>query len=125
MPTRRQSRVNDLLREELSDLVLREVKDPRLTAVTTITKVEVSPDLRSARVYVSTLGDEALKKQTMEGMEAAASFLRRGLKSRLALRYIPFLTFLRDNSIENGARLLALIQESSPSSEENPAGEAE
>ena len=125
MPTRRQSRVNDLLREELSDLLLREVKDPRLTAVTTITKVEVSPDLRSARVYVSTLGDEELKKQTMEGMEAAASFLRRGLKSRLALRYIPFLKFLRDNSMENSARLLALIQESSASSEENPAGEAE
>ena len=125
MPSRRQSRVNDLLREVLSDLILREVKDPRLTAVTTITRVDVSPDLRSARVHVSILGDEELKQQTMQGMEAAASFLRRGLKSQINLRYIPFLKFVRDDSIENGARLLALIQESGPSSEEDPPGEAE
>jgi ribosome-binding factor A len=113
MPSRRQSRVGDLLREELADLILREVRDPRLAEITSITHVDVAPDLSSARVHVSILGTEAEKAQTLQGLEAAASFLRRGLKERLDLRRIPLLAFVRDESIEGGARLLALMKEAS------------
>jgi ribosome-binding factor A len=110
MPSRRQSRVGDLLREELADLILREVHDPRLAEITSITHVDVAPDLSSARVHVSILGTEAEKVQTLQGLEAAASFLRRSLKERLDLRRIPLLAFVRDESIEGGARLLARMK---------------
>jgi ribosome-binding factor A len=111
MSSRRQSRVNDLIREELSELIRREVRDPRLAEITSITEVAVSPDMLSARVYVSVLGDEEQKKQTIEGLQAAAVFLHHRLKDRLVMRYIPKLTFERDDSIEEGARLLSLMKE--------------
>lgn len=112
MPSsRRQSRVNDLIREELSELIRRELRDPRIAAITSITEVEVSPDMLTARVHVSVLGDEEQKKDTIEGLQAATVFLHHRLKDRLVLRYIPKLTFEIDTTIEDGARLLALMKE--------------
>ena len=114
MPTRRANRVNDLLREELSDLILRQLRDPRLAVVVSITEVVTSPDFRSAKVHVSTLGDDAEKEQTLQALRSAAAFLRRSLKPRLAMKNVPFLTFHRDDSIEEGAHLSALIDEVNP-----------
>lgn len=114
MPSRRQSRVGDLLREELSDLIRREMQDPRLAEIMSITQVDVAPDLSSARVYVSIMATEEEKEETMAGLTAAAAFLRRGLKARLALRRIPTLAFIRDDSIESGMRLLTLMREVDP-----------
>ena len=108
MPSRRTVRVNDLLREELSDL-LRQLKDPRMAQVVSITEVEVSPDLRAAKVHVSTLGTEAEKQGTLDALRASAGFLRRELRARLSMKAIPMLTFLRDESIEEGTRISALI----------------
>ncbi|MBI3744301.1 MAG: 30S ribosome-binding factor RbfA [Chloroflexi bacterium] len=112
MPSsRRQSRVNDLLRDELSDLVRLEMNDPRLAEVVSITDVDVAPDLRTAKVFISVLGSEEEKAQTIEGLGAAASFLRRQLHDRVVLRHIPYLTFVLDESIEGGTRLLELMKQ--------------
>jgi ribosome-binding factor A len=107
--TRRQQRINDLLREEISDLIRRELKDPRIAGLVSITEVDVAPDLRQAKVYVSVLGTEQEKASTFEALGAAASFLYRELKHRLSIRRMPLLTFVPDDSIERGARIIALI----------------
>jgi len=104
-----------MLRKQLSELISREVKDPRLAQIVSITQVRVSPDLRSARVSVSILGDAEEKDETMAGLGAAASFLRRQMKGRISLRYVPFITFQRDDSIEDGVRLSSLLHEEAPS----------
>jgi ribosome-binding factor A len=109
--SRRTERVNDLIRDELSDLLLREVNDPRLTGLISITRVEVSPDLNNARVYVSIMDGQEGQKEAMKALNAAASFFHRELKHRLQMRRIPFLTFRFDPSIEEGARMLSLMEE--------------
>ncbi len=110
--TRRTSRVNDLLREELSELIQREVKDPRVAqGLTTIIEVEVSPDLRHATVFVSHLGDEAERDEVIRGLQRAAHFLQTELMHRLDMRRVPELVFRFDPSIERGARLASLIHE--------------
>src|SRR3990172_5497060 len=107
--TRRIQRINDLLREEISDLLRRELKDPRIGGLVTITEVDVSPDLRQAKVFVSVLGSEEEKASTFRALAAAAHFLRRELRKRLTIRRTPELTFLPDDSLERGARILSLL----------------
>jgi ribosome-binding factor A len=116
------ARVNDTIRRELSDLLMRETRDPRLEGLLSITAVDTSPDLKYARVYVSVMGGEAEKQLAQEGLAAASGFLRRGLAARLTMRYIPELTFERDESIERGTRILELIKEVAP---EAGTGEAD
>ena len=111
MPSRRTSRVNEQIRDEISDLIRNSLSDPRLAEIVSVTEVDVTPDFRSARVYVSTFGDEEAKKSTLVALEAASSFLRRELKPRLNMRAIPMLTFIRDDSLESGMRLSELIKE--------------
>ena len=108
---RRMERVNQLLREELSHLAQRQLKDPRLGALMTITEVDVSPDLRHARVYVSVMGEAEEQQDAIEALSAAAGYLRRGLHGRLKLRNIPELHFHRDRSMEHGSHLLTLIDQ--------------
>jgi ribosome-binding factor A len=110
--SRRTERVNELLRAEVSEVLQREVKDPRLNILISITEVDISPDLKSARVYLSVMGDEAEKEGVFRALKTAAPFVRRELRPRLpSLRYIPELVFVPDLSIERGARLSALIDE--------------
>lgn len=122
MTTRRMARVNDTIRRELSELLMRETRDPRLEGLLSITAVDTSPDLKYARVYVSVMGTEEEKRRAQEGLVAAAGFLRKGLAARLTLRYIPDLSFERDDSIERGTHLLELIKEVAPDAS---AGETE
>jgi ribosome-binding factor A len=114
MGTRRIERVNELIREEISELIRREVKDPRLDSFISVTEVVTSPDLRHARVFVSIMGTDEEKQQVEKGLAAAAGFLRRELGERLTLRYTPELVFQLDDSIERGSRLLQLINEVAP-----------
>jgi ribosome-binding factor A len=107
--TRRTERLNDLLREEISDLLRREMKDPRLGGLITITEVDVSPDLRMAKVYVSVMGSDEEKASTFKALRAASRFLQRELLRRVSIRRMPELSFLRDNSLEQGARILELL----------------
>lgn len=110
--SRRTSRVNELLRHELSELILRELKDPRVAhGMVSITEVQVSPDLRHAAVFVSHLGDEAERGQVLAGLSSAAHFLQGALQRRLHMKHAPALVFRFDPSIERGARLAALIHE--------------
>ena len=114
MSTRRVARVNDLIRREISEVLMREIRDPRLSGLLSVTEVATSPDLKYARVYVSVLGSDDEKRQVEEGLAAASGFLRRRLGERLSLRYVPELSFERDESIERGSRLLELIREVAP-----------
>jgi ribosome-binding factor A len=109
--TRRTERVNELLREEISELLRRQVKDPRVSGLVTVTAVEVTPDLGRARVYISVLGSEEERSETFRALDSAAPFLRRQLSQRLSLRRTPSLIFQRDDSLERGAHLLALLDE--------------
>jgi ribosome-binding factor A len=110
--SRRTERVNDLLREELSALIQGELKDPRLTqGLTSITEVQVSPDLRHATVYVSYLGESADREEALRALARAAPFLHRELARRLAMRHVPEFLFRFDPSIERGARLANLIHQ--------------
>jgi ribosome-binding factor A len=110
--SRRTDRVNELLRVELSELIHREVKDPRVNqGLVSITEVQVSPDLKHATVYVSHLGDEAAHREVLGGLQHAAPFLHGELMKRLKMRNVPMLHFALDPSIERGAHLTALIAE--------------
>lgn len=110
--TRRSERVNELLREEISTIVQRQLKDPRLGGLISITAVEASPDFRHARVFVSVMGTDEQRTGTLTALNAAAGFMRHELRGRLeSLRYVPELAFKLDNSIERGAQLSALLNQ--------------
>ena len=107
--SRRMGRVNELIREELSVLLLHELKDPRIVAMTTVTHVETSPDLEHARVYVSIMGSDEEQSGVMQGLKSAEGFLRRSLAGRVKMRRVPALAFALDTSLEQGAQMLELI----------------
>ena len=107
--SRRVERINELLRQEISLLLLRQIKDPRLAGVISVTRVNTSDDLRSAHVFLSVMGDTATKQSALEGVQSAASFIRRELRGRLAMRYTPFLRFDLDDSLEHGETLLRIM----------------
>ena len=114
--THRIERVNSLIRQELSELLQRQVKDPRLGSFVAVTEVSTSPDLRYARVFVSHIGSEEEKQETLRGLSAASGFFRNELARRLRMRRIPELNFEWDDSIERGSRLLDLIDKVSTDS---------
>jgi ribosome-binding factor A len=109
--TRRTERINNLIRQEISELLRQHVNDPRLASLISVTRVSTSPDLRHARVFVSSLGDEANRSEILQGFTAASGFLRRQLAGRLRLRQIPQLSFHFDDSIQRGAEVLRLIEQ--------------
>jgi ribosome-binding factor A len=109
--SRRSERTSKLIQREISGLLEREVSDPRLSRLISVTEVRLSPDLRHAKVFVSTLGSEINKEDMLAGFNKASGFLRTELAVRLKLRYTPQLSFHYDDSIERGARLLKLIGE--------------
>ena len=112
-PYRRQ-RLASLLVEFLSDLLRNEARDPRLGFVS-ITRIDVSADLRHATVHVSTMGDDEEQRQTIDMLINAAGWLRRECARRLPLRHAPTLRFQQDHSLEEGDRVLRLIRELKPS----------
>ena len=109
--THRIQRLNSLLRHEISELLQRQVKDPRLGSFVAVTEVSISPDLRHARIFVSHIGSEEEKQETLSALASASSFFRRELTKRLRLRRIPELSFQWDDSIERGVHLLKLIDQ--------------
>ncbi len=106
---RRIERVNGLLREEISNLIASQVNDPRLRGIITITQVETASDLRNARVYVSVMGNETIRDEALAGIRSSASYLRRELRGRVSLRYIPFLRFVLDDAMLEAERLMQVI----------------
>lgn len=110
MEFKRSDRVADLIQKEIAELLYRNVKDPRLGAVT-ITGVEVSDDLRYARVFYTFRGDEAERENVTRGLSKAKGFFRKELGRRLRLRYVPELDFRYDASFDYGAKIERLLKE--------------
>jgi len=109
-------RVNSLIRQEIGELLQRQVKDPRLGNLIAITNVSTSSDLRHAKVFVTRIGSKEKKQETLSVLAAASGFFRNELAKRLRLRHIPELSFQWDDSIERGDYLLQLIDEVSSDS---------
>ena len=122
--SRRTDRVNEQLREEISIVLARQIKDPRLNTVVSITRVESSSDLRSARVYISILGNDKQRTEALEGLQSAASFMRREIRNRINMKHTPFMTYLLDDSLQEADQLLRLLNEvkpDEPATEDSPA----
>src|SRR5579885_2087136 len=105
----RQEKLGELIAAELSSLLRTRVKDPRV-GFASITRVEVSGDLRHAKVFVSVMGSPEEREATMQGLKNATGFLRHELATRLVIRFMPEIVFKLDKSIEEGSRILELIQ---------------
>lgn len=106
----RHQRVAEQMREELARLMREEMKDPRI-GFASITRIDMSTDLRVAKVHISVLGDQEAKKNTMKGLESASGFLRGEVTRQLRLRVAPELRFVLDESIEHGSRISTLLHQ--------------
>ena len=115
MVSDRMRKVNELLREVLSEALI-DLKDPRIGFVT-VTAVRTSPDLRQATVYVSVLGSERKRQRSLEGLEAAHGVLQARIASEVRLKRTPTLTFEYDPTVEEGVRMSKLIDELAPEDE--------
>ena len=110
MPTARMRRVNEAILEILGDAIATELKDPRIGFVT-VTAVDTSPDLRTARVYVSVLGSEQEREQSLAGLQSAHGFLQGKIASAMRMKRTPPWTFLYDESVDRGDRISRLLDE--------------
>lgn len=108
--TKRSSRVADQIRAELSDILLRRTKDPRIGSVT-VTHVELTADLRLARIFVAPMGETARKETLLQGIMSAAGFIRGELGHRLRLRYVPEVIFVLDESADRAERVMKILNE--------------
>lgn len=129
MPTRRQARLNEQLKREISRVVRRDLHDPRIGLVT-VTGVEVTTDLSHARVHVRTLQGGTAMAEALEGLMAAASFVRRELGKDLRLRRVPELHFVEDRTLEQAQRIEEILEDVRPAEGwdggvENAGGDAE
>ena len=104
----RANRVGEQIKKELSDIIMREIKDPRINFVT-VTGVDVTGDLQQATVYITTLGDDEQKEQTLKGLSKATGFIRSEIGKRIRLRKTPEIFFAFDQSIEYGNRIETLL----------------
>jgi ribosome-binding factor A len=106
----RTDRVSDLIKDEISRLLLREVRDPRVGFVT-ITGASVSPDLKAVRIHVSVLAEPAARQESLKALNAAAGFFRRALFKNLRLRFAPAVSFHLDESLDRGDRIERVLRQ--------------
>ena len=105
------TRINGEVQKELSNIIHGEIKDPRIHEFTSVVGVEVAPDLKTCKVYISVLGDEETQKNTLKGLKSAEGFIKTKLAKSVNLRNTPQLIFVMDQSIEYGVRISHLIDE--------------
>jgi ribosome-binding factor A len=110
MPSARMRRVNEVMREVIGGAIATDLQDPRIGFVT-VTAVETSPDLRTARVFVSVLGDERQREQTLAGLRSSHGVLQSAVAAQLRLKRTPTLSFRYDPSIERGDRITRLLED--------------
>ena len=103
--------INGEVLKELSNIIRGELKDPRVGLMTSVVSVEVAPDLKTCKAYISVLGDEEVQKDTIAGLKSAEGFIRRQLAKNLNLRNTPEIKFILDQSIEYGVNMSHLIDE--------------
>ena len=104
-------RISEEMKREISAIIQGELKDPRLSRLISVTNVNVTMDLRYAKVFVSIMGNDEEKKNALDGLKSAAGFIRREVGHRIQLRYTPEIQFELDNSIEHGAYISKLIND--------------
>jgi len=105
------TRINEEVKRELSNIIRGEIKDPRINPMTSVVEVEVAPDLKSAKAYISVLGDEKSQQDTLAGLKSAEGYIRRGLAKSINLRNTPEIRFVMDQSIEYGVNMSKLIDD--------------
>lgn len=111
-------RINGEVQRELSNIIRGEVKDPRIAPMTSVVAVEVAPDLKTCKAYISVLGDEEAQKDTIKGLTSAEGYIRRALAKSINLRNTPQIRFILDQSIEYGVNMSKKIDEITHSNEE-------
>jgi len=107
----RTSRISEEMKREISDIIHNDLKDPRLPTLVSITMVNVTKDLRYAKVYASVMGSDEEKKNALSALKSAAGFIRREVGQRMKIRYVPEIQFELDNSIEYGVYINKLIND--------------
>ena len=105
------TRINMEVQRELSQIIRSEIKDPRIHPLTSVVAVEVTPDLKYCKAYISVLGDKESQEDTMKGLKSAEGYIRRQLAKNINLRNTPEITFILDQSIEYGVNMSKLIDE--------------
>ncbi|MGF0040463.1 30S ribosome-binding factor RbfA [Peptoniphilaceae bacterium SGI.131] len=111
MDIKRTKRIEAEMKKEISLLMANEIKDPRLSAMASITAIELTNDLSQAKIFISVLGDREDKENSLAGLESSKGFIKKELGSRLKLRHIPDLIFKLDETIEHGLYMDKLIDE--------------
>lgn len=110
MASTRQNKVRQLLKQEVSDIIRREIKDPRLGFLT-VTDAEITADLKHSKVYVTILGDEQERKQSMDVLKHAQHFIRQEFGKRVRMKILPDIQFFYDESVDRGVRIFELLEE--------------
>lgn len=110
MSSRRCERLEESIKQEVSKIILYELKDPRIAFVT-ITKVDITADLKNAKVHISILGDDTTRKKTLQAIEHATGFIQAKVGAQLQIKYTPVLTFCLDESVQKSLRISKLIDE--------------
>ena len=122
--SRRTDRFNSIMRRDLSELLLTEVKDPRVSGFVSVTRVDTSIDYQFAKVYVSVYGTLQEKQNTIDALQSASGFLRRQLRGRLQTRQVPAMRFMLDETLAEGNQMLDVLDslaDQMPDSSESPA----
>ena len=111
MSSHRLERINAQIQREIGELIQQHLRDPRLSEFVAVTEVSTAPDLKTSKIFVSSIGGEQDQEKTLTALNSAAGFLRTALAKRIKMRYTPELHFVWDNSIEHGDRVLRLIDQ--------------
>lgn len=109
MAKQRIDRLNSLLKEVISEVIRRDVRNPHVTELVTVTRVEITKDLHYAKVYISVIGNEEQKKETLKALQSAAGFIAVNASQKVVMRYFPELTFKLDDSVEKHMRIEELL----------------
>ena len=118
------NRINGEVQRELSRIISREIKDPRISPMTSVVDVVVTPDLKFCKAYISVLGDEKSQQDTIKGLKSAEGYIRTMLAKSINLRNTPQITFILDQSIEYGIHMSKMIDEVTKDIKEKPDEEA-
>lgn len=125
MAINRTDRLNSLLKEVISDVIKRQVKNPLVAELTTVTRVDITKDLKHAKVYVSVIGDEHVQKKTLEALTSAAGFIAVNSSKEVVMRFFPALHFYLDDSVDKHMRIEEILKEIHEEEEGRPKGNNE
>jgi len=111
MSVQRLNRISEEIKKEISHIIMNELKDPRVSAMCSVTSVETTPDLKYAKVFVSIFGSQEERENTLKGLKNAGGFIRKKLGDAMKIRYVPEIHFALDESIEHGARIAQILND--------------